>query len=160
MSRRSYGILTMGLCLLTIGTIAAYAATSKTAQGTWKLNVAKSSYEQMQAPKYEKLVVMNDQPDAIKWLLTGASADGKTYVSTYDGPVDGQARPYGKSAVGNTISYSRSQSGLEWVVKDKSGAVIEKGVGHVSADGNTLTLKGTEGADGKAAFISVFDRVQ
>jgi hypothetical protein len=160
MSRRSYRILITGLCLLTIGVIAAYAATSRTAQGTWKLNVAKSSYEQMQAPKYEKLVVMTDQPDAIKWLLTGASADGKSYVSTYDGPVDGQARPYGNSAVGNTISYSRSQSGLEWVVKDKTGTVIEKGGGHISADGNTLTLKGTDGPDGKASFVSVFDRVQ
>jgi len=159
MSRRSYGILITGLCL-TLAAIAANAATSRSAQGTWKLNVAKSSYEQMQAPKFERLVVTTDKPDAIKWMLTGAGADGKSYVTTYDGPVDGKPRPYGNSAVGNTITYTRSQSGLEWVVKDKAEAVIEKGVGHVSEDGNTLTLKGTEGANGKATFVSVFDRVQ
>ncbi len=47
MSRRSYGILITGLCLLTLAVIAANAATSRTAQGTWKLDVTKSSYEKM-----------------------------------------------------------------------------------------------------------------
>lgn len=161
MSRRSYGILITGLCLLTLAVIAANAATSRTAQGTWKLDITKSSYEKMPTPKYEKLVVMTDQPDAIKWLLTGAAADGKSYVLTYDGPVDGKARPYGSSQIGNTITYTRSGGALEWTVKDKSGAVLETGTGHVSADGNTLTLKGTtQQASGKANYVSVFDRVQ
>ncbi|MGA7460204.1 MAG: hypothetical protein WBW69_08255 [Candidatus Korobacteraceae bacterium] len=161
MSRRSYGILITGLCLLTLAVIAANAATSRTAQGTWKLDVTKSSYEKMPVPKYEKLVVMTDEPAAIKWLLTGAAADGKSFVSTYDGPVDGKARPYGNSQIGNTITYTRSGGALEWTVKDKSGAVLETGTGQVSADGNTLTLKGTtQQASGKANYVSVFDRVQ
>jgi hypothetical protein len=161
MSRKSYGILITGLCLLTLAVIAANAATSRTAQGTWKLDVTKSSYEKMPVPKYEKLVVTTDEPDAIKWLLTGAAADGKSYVLTYDGPVDGKARPYGNSQIGNTITYTRSGGALQWTVKDKSGAVLETGTGQVSADGNTLTLKGTtQQASGKANYVSVFDRVQ
>jgi len=160
-SRRNYGILITGLCLLTLAVIVADAATSRTAQGSWKLDVAKSSYEKMQAPRYEKLVVMNDKPDAIKWLLTGASADGKTYVSSYDGPVDGKARPFGNSEIGNTIAYKRSAGALEWTVKDKSGAVLETGASQLSADGNTLTLKGTtQQPSGKANYLSVFDRIQ
>ncbi len=161
MSRKSYGILVTGLCLLTLAVVAANAATSRTAQGTWKLNVAKSSYEQMQAPKYEKLVVMIDKPDLIKWLMTGAAADGKSYVLTYDGPVDGKARPFGNSELANTIVYTRSDGSLEWTVKDKLGAVVETGASQLSADGNTLTLKGTtQQTGGKANYISVFDRVQ
>jgi hypothetical protein len=160
MSRRSYGILITGLCLLALA-IAADAATSHTAQGTWKLDLAKSSYEKMPAPKYERLVVMTDQADAIKWMLTGAAADGKSYVSSYDGPVDGKARPWGNSQAGNTITYSRSGGALEWTVKDKSGAVLETGTGQLSSDGNTLTLKGTaQQASGKANYVSVFARVQ
>lgn len=161
MSRRSYGILITGLCLLTLAVIVAEAETSRTAQGTWKLDVSKSSYEKMQAPKYEKLVVMTDKPDAIKWLLTGAAADGKSYVLSYDGPVDGQARPFGNSEIGNTIAYTRSAGGLGWTVKDKSGAVLETGISQLSADGNKLILKGTtQQPSGKANYLSVFDRVQ
>ena len=160
MGRRIIAIVIGTLCL-TILAFSAGAATAKSAVGTWKLNVAKSSYENIPAPKGEKLMVMTDKPDAIKWLLTGASADGKTYISSYEGPVDNKARPYGNSAVGNTIAYMRSPSGLEWTVKDKNGAVIETGVGHVSEDGNTLTIKGTVAtANGKGNFVSVFDRVQ
>ena len=161
MSRRSYGVLITGLCLLTLAVIAANAATSRSAQGSWKLDVTKSSYREMAAPRAEKLVVMVDEPDAIKWTLTGASADGKTYFSNYAGPVDGKARPYGNSQIGNTITYTRSGGALAWTVKDKSGAVLETGTGQLSADGNTLTLKGTaQQAGGKANYVSVFDRVQ
>jgi hypothetical protein len=49
---------------------------------------------------YEKLVVTTDKPEAVKWMLTGASADGKTYISMYDGPVDGKDRPYRKQPGG------------------------------------------------------------
>jgi hypothetical protein len=128
--------------------------------GTWKLDVSKSSYGNMPAPKFEKLVVTTDKFDAVKWILTGASADGKTYISMYDGPVDGNDRPFGNSGVGNNIAYTRAASGLEWVVKNRSGAIIETGSGLLSPDGNTLTLKGTtQGPKGMADFVSVFERV-
>ena len=151
----------VGLCLLALATVNASAATSRSAVGTWKLDVSKSSYGNMPAPKFEKLLVTTDKPDAVKWILTGASADGKTYISMYDGPVDGKDRPYGNSQAGNSITYTRAASSLEWVVKNKSGAVIEAGSGLLSPDGNTLTMKGTaQGASGKGTFVSVFERVQ
>ena len=154
-------MLITGLCLLTLVVIGANAATSRSAQGTWKLNVAKSSYEQMPAPKFEKLVVTTDKPDAIKWLLAVAGGDGKSYITTYDGPVDGKARPYGNSQIGNTITYTRSGGVLQWTIKDKSGALVETGTGQLSADGNTLILKGTtQQASGKANYVSVFERVE
>jgi hypothetical protein len=158
--RRIFAILMMALCL-TLTAVDAVAASSRTAVGTWTLDVAKSSYEAIAAPKYEKLVVMTDKTDAVKWLLTGASSDGKTYVSSYDGPIDGKDRPYGNSQVGNTIAYTRAGSGVSWVVKNKGGAVIETGTSQLSVDGNLLTLKGTiQQPSGKANFVSVFERVQ
>lgn len=161
MGRKTVRILMIGLCLLALAAVNASAATSRSAVGTWKLDVSKSSYGNMPAPKFEKLVVTTDKPDAVKWLLTGASADGKTYVSMYDGPVDSKDRPYGNSQIGNSITYTRSSSGLDWVVKNKSGAVIETGSSQLSADGNALTLKGTaQGVSGKGSFVSVFERVQ
>ncbi len=151
----------MIVCLVAFAALDAGAATSRSAVGTWKLNVSGSSYGNMPAPQYEKLVITTDKPEAVKWMLTGASADGKTYISMYDGPVDGKDRPYGNSQAGNRIAYTRTASGLDWVVKNKSGAVIETGSGLLSPDGSTLTLKGTtQGPGGKANFLSVFERVQ
>jgi hypothetical protein len=161
MGRKILRTLMIGMCLVGFAAVNASAATDRSAVGTWKLDVAKSSYGNMPAPKFEKLVVTTDKPEAIKWVLTGASSDGKTYISMYDGPVDGKDRPYGKSPAGNNITYTRSSSGLDWVVKDKTGAVIEAGSGQLSPDGNKLTLKGTtQGSSGKGTFVSVFERVQ
>jgi hypothetical protein len=161
MGRRIIGILQIGLFLLTLSVVAASAASSRSAVGTWKLDLAKSSYAQMAAPKAEKLVVMVDASAAVKWILTGASSDGKSYVSTYDGAIDGKDHPLGNSTAGNTVAYTRTASGLEWVVKDKSGAIIETGASRLSADGNTLTLKGTtQEPGGKGSYTSVFERVQ
>jgi hypothetical protein len=158
---RIFRTLMIGLCLVAFAALDAGAATSRSAVGTWKLNVSRSSYGNMPAPRYEKLVITTDKPEAVKWMLTGASADGKTYISMYEGPVDGKDRPYGNSQAGNRIAYTRTASGLDWVVKNKSGAVIETGSGLLSPDGSTLTLKGTtQGPSGKANFLSVFERVQ
>lgn len=161
MGKRIFRSLMIGMCLVALATLEASAATSRSAVGTWKLNVSRSSYGNMPGPKYEKLVVTTDQPDAVKWLLTGATGDGKTFVSMYNGPIDGKGRPYGNSQVGNSIAYTRTAAGLDWVVKNKSGGVVETGSGLLSPDGSTLTLKGTtQGPSGNANFVSVFERVQ
>jgi hypothetical protein len=160
MGTKLFRTLTIGICLLAFAAVNAVAATSRSAVGTWRLDVSRSSYENMPAPKFEKLVVTTDKPDAVKWALTGASNDGKTYISMYDGPIDGKDRPFGNSSVGNSIAYTRAASGVEWTVRNKSGAVIETGSSQLSPDGNTLTLKGTtQGPSGKSNFISVFERV-
>ena len=86
MGKRIFRSLMIGMCLVALATLEASAATSRSAVGTWKLNVSRSSYGNMPGPKYEKLVVTTDQPDAVKWLLTGATGDGKTFVSMYNGP--------------------------------------------------------------------------
>jgi len=158
---RMFGALMVGLCLLALAAVDAGAATSRSAVGTWKLNVAKSSYGKMPAPKSEKLMVMTDKPDAVKWLLTGASADGKSYISSYDGPIDGSYHPLTSNPAGSTVAYTRTASGVQWITKDKSGAVIETGSSQLSNAGDTLTITGTVlSPGGKQDFISVFQRVQ
>ena len=112
MGRKMFRTLMVALCLLALAAVNASAATSRSAVGTWKLDVSKSSYGNMPAPKFEKLVVTTDKPGAVKWILTGASADGKTYVSMYDGPIDGNDRPFGDSTAGNNIAYTRTASGF------------------------------------------------
>lgn len=148
--------------LLTVFSIAASAATSRSAVGTWKLDIPKSSFKNMPAPQAEQLVVTTDEPNMLKWRLISASSDGKTYASSYDGPVDGKEHPLMSSQAGSMIAYTRtSDEEVKWTLKDKDGAVIETGSSHLSADGSTLTLRGTtQGPNGRSNFVSVFRRVE
>ncbi len=155
----------LGVCLLLMVATAAFASeagSNQSAVGTWKLDVQKSSYGNMPSPKFEQLVVITDEPNSLKWRLTGAEAGGKTFSSSYDGPIDGKDHPMMSSEGGGTLTYTRTPSGgVHWVTKDKTGAVIETGNGALSADGRTLTLKGTvKGPKGESNFVSVFDKVK
>jgi hypothetical protein len=148
--------------MLTMLSIMASAATGKSAIGTWKLDAAKSSFGSMSAPKFEQLVVATDSSSSLKWTMNGASSDGKTYTSSFDGPTDGKEHSFMSSQGGSKIAYTRiAGGGVKWTVKGKNGAVIETGSSHLSADGDTLTLKGTtQGPSGKSDFVSVFTKVQ
>lgn len=158
-------IVLLSLCLLLvtgIGVVANAAAASNSAVGVWKLDAQKSSYGNMPAPKFEQLTVTKDEPGALKWNMKGVTAQGKTYFSSYDGPIDGKDHPMLSNEEGSGIAYTRmSASSVQWTMKNKSGAVIETATGMLSPDGNTLTIKGTtQGPSGKVNFISVFQRTQ
>ena len=108
-------------------------------------------------------MVATDAPNALKWTMTGAQVDGKTYTDSYDGPIDGKHHPLTGMMPGSTIAYTRAANGdVSWTVNDKTGAVVETASGHLSKDGNTLTLKGTvkDPSGKKANFVSVFTRTQ
>jgi len=161
MKSKLLGMLSV-ICLLGLAA-ATMKPASQSAVGTWKLDVQKSSFSNTLVPKFEQLVVTTDKSDALQWNLKGIGPDGKSYIASYDGPIDGKDHAMQDSqAAGSTVAYTRvGNGGLQWVVRDKSGAVVETGNSQLSADGKTLTLKGTtQGASGKATFMSVFERVQ
>jgi hypothetical protein len=161
MARRIFAAVMTGLCLLMCTAAAAAAASSRSTVGTWNLDSAKSSYGKMPAPKFEQLVITTDQPNAVAWKLAGASTDGKTYISMYNGPIDGNYHPMTSSETGDTVAYTRTSSGVEWTTKNKAGTVISTGINQLSPDGNTLTVKGmVQGPKGKENFVSVFERVK
>ena len=151
------------LCLLSLAVdaLAKSAASSKSAVGSWKLNLQKSSFTNMTAPKFEHLAVTADAPAALNWHLNGMSSNGVSYVSSYNGPIDGKYHPLVSSqSAGARIAYTRTVAGgVSWTMKDNKEAVIEAGIAELSPDGKTLTLKGsTQGPTGKGSFVSVFDR--
>jgi hypothetical protein len=152
-----------GLCLLMLASLGAFArvqASSTSAVGIWKLDAAKSSYGNMATPKFEQLVVTNDEPTALKWNIKGITAAGKTFIESYDGPIDGKDHRL-VTSTGGTIAYTRVDSGVQWVTKDSNGSVLETASGQISPDGKTLTIKGTmQGSNGKVNFVSVYNRVQ
>jgi hypothetical protein len=161
---KKFAVLMAGLLVLVLTAVNAAGrveVSAKSSVGTWKLDISKSSYQNMAAPKFEQLVVTVDTPQSLKWSLKGVEADGKSYFSSYDGPTDGKDHRLISNEAASAIAYTRTANSLNWVIKDKSGAVIETAGGQLSPDGNTLILKGiTEGPKGKSSFVSVFTRAQ
>jgi hypothetical protein len=147
--------------LLSLCAVPAFAR-AKNALGTWNLDLGKSSYGSMPAPKSEEMTITTDTRDALAWSLKGTTADGKSYTESYDGPIDGQYHPLVSDEPGMTVAYTRAPKGnVTWTIKDKTGAVFETGSGIVARNGKTLTLKGTmQGPNGKSAFVSVFKKAQ
>jgi hypothetical protein len=162
MQRRIAAVARVAVCLLLVmaaSTFAADANSGKSAVGSWMLNPTKSHFQNMPAPKMERLRVPKDDETGLKWSLTGADADGKGYHQEYDGPTDGSYHPIKGARNPITVAYIRTNSVTSWVVKDETGAIIETGSGSVSPDGRTLTLKGTmKTAQGESQFTSVYDR--
>ena len=163
MRSKKFSFVIMGLCLLTLASLSAFArieAPGKSAVGTWRLDAARSSYGNMPAPKFEQLVVSTDEPTALKWNVKGISADGKSFIESYDGPIDGKDHRLVISS-GGTIAYTRVATGVQWVIKSSNGSVLETASGQISPDGKTLTNRGTmQGSNGKVNFVSIYNRVQ
>ena len=89
MQRKIAAVARVGACLLLVMVASAFAAdanSSKSAVGNWILNPTKSHFQNMPAPKMERLRVSKDDETGLKWSLTGADADGKGYHQEYDGP--------------------------------------------------------------------------
>src|SRR5271166_5630684 len=93
MSRRILTAMVVAL-LLALCVVAFAASSGKSSVGTWKLDLSQSSYKGttkgMTTPTFEQLVVTTDEPGALKWNLVGAGADGTSWTSSYDGPIDGK----------------------------------------------------------------------
>lgn len=161
---RKFAVLMPVLVLVALAAVNAAArveGSAKSSVGTWKLDISKSSFQNMPAPKFEQLVIMADTPELLKWSLKGVLADGKSYFSSYDGPTDGKEHPMMSNEAASTIAYQRTANAVNWVIKDKSGAVMETAAGQLSPDGNTLTVTGvTTGPQGKGRFTSIFTRAQ
>jgi hypothetical protein len=112
--------------------------------GTWKVNLAKSTYSPGPAPKTAGTVKIESAPNAIKTTIDGADAKGQPThtesVSTFDGkdtPVDG-------APALNTTTALKRIDGRTFEAQGKVGGkptVTTRVV--VAADGKTMTATQT-----------------
>lgn len=153
--------LTCFMVLAGLNALARVEASGHTAVGTWKLDVRQSSYHNMPAPRFEQLIITTDDPNATKWTLKGVGDDGKSYLYSYDGPIDGKQHPMLANGGPQSVAYTRTANGVQWTIKDKSGAIVERATGEVSPNGKVLTIKGiSHGPAGDGSYTSVFLRLQ
>jgi len=142
---------------MAIGTGTALAADAVV--GTWKLNLAKSTFSPGPAPKSQTRIYAESAQGMTVTVKTTA-ADGKESTTNLTFKEDGKSYPAGGTLDFDTVSVTRVDALTVHVTQTKAGAIVGTVVRTVSKDGKTLTVaqKGTHAGGAKFDDVSVCDR--
>ena len=127
--------------------------------GTWKLNVARSTFTP--GPGWQSQIrVYAAAPTGVSVAWTGIDAGGATMRVNYTYAYDGQDYPMAGSASYDTLNAVRID---EWTVRSeekRGGKTVGVAVRKVSRDGKVLTItdKGTNRKGQAFSQLLVFDR--
>jgi hypothetical protein len=130
--------------------------------GTWKLNIAKSKYVNLPAPK-NTMATVTTQGEGVKISVEGVAGDGSrvaySYTTNYDGkdsPISGVGAPGGE----DTINYKRINANTTTSTAKKAGKLIRTSKYVVSKDGKvrTITTKGTDDQGKPISATTVWDK--
>jgi len=129
--------------------------------GTWKLNLAKSTYVGQQAPKsLTRTVVAQGGGERVTY--EGIAADGSPISYGYTTNLDGKDSPIsGKQSFGaDTVAIKRLDANTLTGFSEKSGKTLFTTKGVVSKDGKVLTqiTKGMNGEGKPISVTSVWDK--
>jgi hypothetical protein len=132
--------------------VAAFVIVSATAQaqatdpwvGTWKVNLAKSTYSPGPAPKTAGTAKIESAPNGIKITIDGADAKGQPIHTESVSMFDGKDTPVDGAPALNTTEALKRIDGRTFEAQGKVGGkptVTTRVV--VSADGKTMTATQT-----------------
>jgi hypothetical protein len=143
--------------ILAIGTGTALAA--DTVVGTWKLNIAKSTFSPGPAPKSQTRTYAESAQGIVLTVKT-TLVDGKENTTSLTFKDDGKPYPASGNSDFDMVSVTRVDASIVHSTETKSGTTVGTGVRTVSKDGKTLTFaqKGTHAGGGKYDDVSVYDR--
>jgi hypothetical protein len=151
------------MCALVVMSVLVFTAVLIAADnnlGTWKLNLAKSTYSPGPAPKSQTLKIEAWGEDGVTYAAEGVGADGKPTHSEFQAKYDGKDYPFKGNPDADMLSYKRIDANtleVTTTLKGKNATAVKV---VVSADGKTRTVTQTgTNAQGKALKISsVYDR--
>ena len=127
--------------------------------GTWKLNLAKSTFSPGPAPKSQTRTYA-ESPQGMTLTVKTIAVDGTQSTTTLTFKEDGKPYPASGNPDFDKVSVTRVDPLTVHSTQTKAGATVGAAVRKVSQDGKTLTFaqKGTHAAGGKYDNISVYDR--
>jgi uncharacterized ParB-like nuclease family protein len=127
--------------------------------GTWKLNVAKSTFSPGPAPKSQTRSYA-ESAQGMTLTVKTIAADGKESTTTLTFKVDGKPYPASGNPDFDSVAVTRVDALTVHSTQTKAGANVGAAVRTVSKDGKTLTFaqKGTHATGQKYDDISVYDR--
>ena len=127
--------------------------------GTWKLNLAKSTYNSGPAPKSETRTYKANG-DGLANTLDRIEADGSHTAIHWAAHFDGKDNPYVGSPLYDTIALTAVDDLTLNAVQKKSGKVVATVKSVVTRDGKTMTItvNGTDGSGKPVHNVTVFDK--
>ena len=136
-------LFTLVIALTSVLAFSAVAFAADNNVGTWKLNLAKSSFSPGPAPKSQTLKIEAWGDDGLKYAADGVGPDGKPTHAEFQAKFDGKDVPFKGNPDADTLAYKRVDANtLEATTKMKGKTtLIAKVV--VSKDGKTRTVTQT-----------------
>ena len=143
--------------IIAIGTGTALAADPVI--GTWKLNLAKSTFSPGPAPKSQTRIY-SESAQGMTVAVKTTAADGKDSTTNLIFKEDGKSYPASGSPDFDMVSVTRVDALTVHSSQTKAGATVGNAVRSVSKDGKTLTFaqKGTHAGGAKFDDVSVYDK--
>lgn len=127
--------------------------------GTWKMNVAKSTFHDGPPPRSELQICEAVGRDTIRLRSVRVDASGKEIRSEYTAQYDGKDHPF-PGSLWDTIALKRLDRDTSEAVFKKNGNTVQISTVTVSKDGQVLTLTArSAGVSGHPiSHIEVFDK--
>jgi hypothetical protein len=127
--------------------------------GTWKLNLAKSKYTGMDAPRSQVYKYEANGPDGVKFTNDTVNADGTKVHAEYAVKFDGKEVPVKGDPDRDMTSNKRVDANTTGGANMLKGKEVSTFSRVVSKDGKTLTVSGKGTRNGKPYNqVSVYDR--
>jgi len=154
-------MLSIALAALALTSMLA-AVDTDNSLGTWKANIAASTYSPAPWPVKSLTVAREAVPGGVKVTTTGERTDGTAIETTYSANYDGTpAGVTGKGAPYDTVSLKQVDANVfTYEAKNTTGKYSASGRIVISTDGKTMTLTATgTDTDGKDLTLAlVYDR--
>ena len=127
--------------------------------GTWKLNVAKSTYSPGPAPK-SLTAKIEAAGEGEKLTADGVRGDDTPIRVEYTAQYDGKDYPISGSPMADTVSLKRLDANTTERTDKKGGKVVQTLTRKLSSDGKTLTvtIKGTDAEGRPINNLAMFEK--
>jgi hypothetical protein len=155
---RRFGLTVLSAVLFLV-TLSAQAADWAILVGKWKLNTAKSQFNNVPPrPKVAVMVISEATASHFKWQATFTSSNGDRSVMGFDGAIDGKPYVYKGAEHGARLAFVENNAVLEGVATYSGGGTIHQAI-TVSPDGNTMTAQCSLSFPSEtASWVEVWER--
>ena len=158
MKKVARSLVVAGLAVLVV-TGEALTQAADPVEGTWELNLAKSSFSPGPAPRSETRIYVASGSD-LKLTLKGIDSDGKPTSIQASYSLDGREHPIVGSADADSQSIKRVDALSTEGTLEKSGKVVQTVRRSITKDGKTMTItfKGQNAQGQTINNVMVFDK--